>query len=236
MIISDSDGYSVDLTKDGYPGMLEAHGFTPADIAHGHDIPYEPASIVHGKILRTQAATPLRFQRAVPSLPESSLWSRALIDGAQEHRGTGARTVASGRSLLVLGRTGAGKTHEAYGILRYLSCAPVMAPVQVTTAADLYARLRPRSGQDSETIFDKYMKATVLVLDDIGAEKQTEWTEEVAYRLVNYRYDHMMPTIITSNVPPGQLAAALGDRVASRLTEMCDRAIIDRSDRRYEAA
>src|SRR3546814_11554545 len=57
-------------------------------------------------------------------------------------------------------------------------------------------------------------------------------TEEVTYRLIDHRYTHCLPTIFTTNVPTSNLRDQLGDRVASRLAEMCTRVTLTGSDRR----
>src|SRR5690606_7391206 len=99
-------------------------------------------------------------------------------------------------------------------------------------AADLYARLRPRHGIDSETEFRAIADAPLLMVDDLGAAKTSEWVEEVNYRLINWRYDRVLPTVFTSNVLPKELKVALGERVASRLVEMADRVTLKGEDRR----
>lgn len=155
-------------------------------------------------------------------------------------------------SLLLLGPTGVGKTHQAYGAVNELTTTlyeqafPVVRAVDwaptpdyqpalaVTTAADLYARMRPRPGVDSETVFDRHANAELLVLDDLGAAKHSDWVEELNYRLINHRYEHRLATLITSNVPPQQLAEHLGERVASRLSEMCTIVVLKGTDRRTE--
>lgn len=140
--------------------------------------------------------------------------------------------VHSGPSLLILGPTGVGKTHQAFGALRLLATTGIRAKWQAVTAADLYARLRPRHGVDSETEFRLLADAQMLLVDDLGAAKTSEWVEEVNYRLVNWRYERVLPTLFTSNVPPRQLSEALGERVASRLIEMTDRVVLQGTDRR----
>jgi DNA replication protein DnaC len=100
------------------------------------------------------------------------------------------------------------------------------------TAADLYAHLRPRDGEDSHEAFQRVADAPLLVLDDLGASKWTEWVEEITYRLINHRYEQCLPSIFTSNLVPAKLREALGERVASRLTEMCDRIVLKGDDRR----
>ncbi|MFD1274905.1 hypothetical protein ACFQ51_35035 [Streptomyces kaempferi] len=97
-------------------------------------------------------------------------------------------------------------------------------------------RTPPTRGVDSESEFRRYAHAPLLLVDDLGAAKSSEWTEEINFRLVNHRYENQLPTIFTSNVLPKELADRVGDRVSSRLIEMCDRVVIQGTDRRRQAA
>ena len=138
-------------------------------------------------------------------------------------------------SLLILGRTGTGKTHQAIGAIRTLAAKGVTVGWHADTAPGLFASLRPREGVDTEAEFRKIATAPLLLIDDLGAAKVTEWTEEILYRLINDRYEAILPGLFTSNVPVDELRAALGDRVASRLTEMCQRIVLRGGDRRRAA-
>lgn len=140
------------------------------------------------------------------------------------------------KSLLLLGATGTGKTHFAYSVLRAVAETGTQMRWQAFTAADLYAHLRPHDGEDSQDAFTRVADAALLFLDDLGAAKFTEWTEEITYRLINYRYERCLPGIFTSNVPPAHLRDHLGERVTSRLSEMCDRIVIKGDDRRKGGA
>jgi DNA replication protein DnaC len=177
---------------------------------------------------------PSHYQHAVADVPEVAAWVRALVDVARAEQRTVPR-IETGPSLLLIGSTGSGKTHQAYGAIRALAESGVACPWLAITAADLYARLRPRHGVDSEAEFERVAQVGLLVLDDLGAAKGTEWNEEVNYRLINYRYEHEKPTLITSNVPANTLRTALGERVASRLVEMADRVILKGADRRMRS-
>lgn len=163
---------------------------------------------------------PRRYAAARPDATATA-WARALVANPE-----------AVRSLLVVGPTGTGKTHYAYSVIRALAETGAPTGWAAYTAADLYARLRPRPGRDSETEFEHLAKAKVLFVDDLAAAKLTEWTEEVTYRLINHRYEQCLPSIFTSNVPPAQLRDALGERIASRLTEMCERVVLKGDDRR----
>ena len=158
-----------------------------------------------------------------------------FIEAAASHPGVVAWCEAFGESspsLLILGRVGTGKTFQAFGAVRTLAARGVTVAWHADTAPGLLASLRPREGVDSESEYRKVATVPLLLLDDIGAAKASEWTEETLYRLVNDRYEAMLPGLFTSNVPASELRAALGDRIASRLAEMCQRVVLRGSDRR----
>lgn len=143
--------------------------------------------------------------------------------------------ISRGRSLLLLGPTGTGKTYQAFGIIRALATSGASYDWRAVTAADLYAEMRPRHRVDSEEVFQEYARTSVLLLDDLGAAKSTEWTEEVTYRIITSRYNDERPTIVTSNLAPRQLEEALGGRVYSRLHEMSATVVLDGKNYRAES-
>ncbi len=204
----------------------------PDDAVHARELGYwakENTQICGDAVARR---IPARYADAVVTHPEIRDWVRAVVADAGANHPMACPAIRNGPSLLVLGPTGTGKTFEAWGALRALAVSGARFTFQVTTAADLYAKLRPRHGVDSEAEFESYAKAVVLVVDDLGAAKSSEWVEEVNYRLINTRYERGLPTLCTSNVPVKQLADHLGDRVSSRLTEMARRVVLEGSDRR----
>lgn len=175
---------------------------------------------------------PARYVDAVVTNPEIKDWVRELVAEAGSSHPMACPTLRNGPSLLVLGPTGTGKTFEAWGAMRALAASGARFTFEVITAADLYAKLRPRHGVDSEAEFLTYVRPSVLVVDDLGAAKGSEWVEEVNYRLINTRYERGLPTVCTSNVPVRELSEHLGDRVTSRLIEMAQRVVLEGKDRR----
>lgn len=137
-------------------------------------------------------------------------------------------------SLLIVGPTGTGKTHLAWATLRAVveTGASISTRWKALTAVDMYASLRPGGSDDPEAALRTYSGTQLLFIDDLAAAKATEWTEEITYRIVNHRYEQCLPTIITSNVPPNGMREILGERVASRLTEMCERVVLKGDDLR----
>lgn len=133
-------------------------------------------------------------------------------------------------SLLVVGPTGVGKTWQAYGALR-AAVTITSRQWEATTFADFTASLRP-SAKDPEGTLRSYRTADLLLIDDLGAAKHSEWVEETTYRLINGRYEDMKPSIFTTNLPLADLREGVGDRIASRLVEICTRVVLTGGDRR----
>jgi len=144
--------------------------------------------------------------------------------------------------LLITGPTGVGKTFEAYGVVKAIVRRfPQLGVIAGSTPA-LLAAARPGApvkrrgseayGWDIIDPVEDMTSARLLFLDDLGAEKASEWTGEILYRVLDERYRQLRPTIVVSNVPPRELASAVGDRIASRLTEMCRTVVVKGADRR----
>lgn len=169
--------------------------------------------------------TPPRFANAQTDLLEVYRWVQHLL--------TDRRTVPS---LLLAGPTGTGKTHTAFAALR-LACESRCSGLEwrYASTATFFGDQRPKPGEptDTEGAYQGYATAPVLLLDDLGATKRSEWTEETLYRLIDHRYTHCLPSIFTTNVTPDEMSARLGSRIASRLAESCRLIVLDDADRRY---
>ncbi|MDH6709110.1 DNA replication protein DnaC [Kitasatospora sp. MAA19] len=197
-------------TVDGFPDEAE---------------PYSPDDAL-------SAGMPPRYRDAVAEHPQVLAWVRQVAGQAAAPSRGARRQVATGPSLLMAGVVGAGKTHEAYGAVRRLVEAGIGVRWRATTAADLYAELRPSADTDAERVLATYSRVPLLILDDLGAAKSSEFVEEQTYRLINRRYNHCLPTLITTNLPIKDLRTCLGDRVTSRLAQMTTRVSFERVDRR----
>lgn len=153
------------------------------------------------------------------------------------------------QGLYLTGPVGTGKTHTAWSALAAWCLAADIAPRGETTGCwdtrirptviftrlvDLLDDLRP--GDEVRQRVRDCQMADLLAIDDIGAEKPSEWTQERLYSVIDHRYANCLPLIVTSNLPPKGLAAQAGDRTASRLAEMCRVVPMTGTDRRKPAA
>jgi DNA replication protein DnaC len=218
-------------TLDRMARILADRNIDPAAV---HTVAEEPEPF--SPLDALSAGMPPRYQGAVADHPQVLAWARHVAEAAVAPSRGARRQVTTGPSLLMAGVVGAGKTHQAYGAVRRLVQSGVGVRWRATTAADLYADLRPRPGVDSERELAAVSRCPLLIIDDLGAAKTSDWTEEVTYRLINRRYNHMLPTLVTTNLAIKDLRAYLGDRVTSRLAQMTTRVEFDPVDRRRHRA
>lgn len=170
------------------------------------------------------------FLRELDTVPRRF---REQPEGWQPHQQVGEwlHDVENGAraSLILLGGVGTGKTTQAFAAWCALVRHGVGRPAWVTTP-DLLESLRP--GRDARVDLQRLQSADLLLLDDLAAERGSEWTVEVLYRLLDYRYAWELPTIITSNVPPPEITNRLGERIASRLAGMGRTVVLEGPDHR----
>ena len=148
------------------------------------------------------------------------------------------------QGLLLIGPSGVGKTHLAVAVLREL--------VEERGAVGLFAEFNDllrriqetfdrRSQTPSWDVLRPALDADVLLLDDLGATRMTPWMRDTLALIINERYNHRRLILATTNQEeapaPGResLADRIGERLASRLAEMCMTARLEGDDYRRKA-
>jgi DNA replication protein DnaC len=119
--------------------------------------------------------------------------------------------------LLFQGSYGSGKTHLAAAIGNHRLA--LGETVMFVTVPDLLDHLRaayaPSSEIEYDELFERVRTAPLLILDDFGAESPTPWAQEKMYQLVNHRYLHRLPTVLTTNTD----LTLLDPRIRSRIVD-----------------
>jgi DNA replication protein DnaC len=189
------------------------------------------------------------FRGADASMRQAHLTARRFVEAYPVE--------TDGKGLLITGSIGVGKTHLAVGLL--------LALIEEKGAQALFYDYRellkqiqhsynPQVNSTELDVLRPVFEAEVLVLDELGAQKPTDWVWDTVALILNTRYNDKRTTIITTNfpdLPAGASVAAgasaqrapreetLGDRVGermrSRLAEMCVRLEMTGSDFRQSA-
>jgi len=125
---------------------------------------------------------------------------------------------AGGRGLALQGGVGLGKTHLGVSVAR---CVPGAYVINTVELLDEIRKSFAPDGQPTKT-YQKCCEAPLLVLDDMGKAKPTEWVLERLYQLVNYRIENQLPIILTTNDDPQAWDARWTPAIADRIRGACD--------------
>ena len=174
------------------------------------------------------------FPGADRSLSAAHLMARRFVDGYPATTG--------GRGILLTGSIGVGKTHLAVGILQALIAEKGVHGLFCDyreLLKEIQHSYNPQVATTEMEILRPVFDAEVLVLDELGAAKPSDWVWDTVALVLNSRYNDKKTTIITTNYPdqpPGTSAGGsaaaraareeslgdrIGERMRSRLAEMC---------------
>ncbi len=127
------------------------------------------------------------------------------------------------KGLLMLGKTGLGKTHLSLAVVNRLIDRGFN--VYYGTAQNILDRLQKvhfsRNATDEELDDDLY-RSDLLVIDDLGTEMVTNFTISALYNLLNTRLGNGLPTAISTNLPLDELEQNYSQRFTSRLVGNCE--------------
>ena len=130
----------------------------------------------------------------------------------------------AGRGLWLMGDTGTGKTTLAMLVSK--AALQESRSVAIYSLPKLLARIRrtydSEPGEDSYLpFFERLTAVDLLHIDDLGAEKRSDWVLEQLYALVNERYEAQRSMLVTTNLDQQELEEQIGPRTVSRLVEIC---------------
>lgn len=153
---------------------------------------------------------------------------RAYVDGFEDFK-------ESGRGLLLYGSVGTGKTFAAACVANSLIDRGV--PVLMTNFARIINRIQ-ESFDGRQEYIDSFNAFDLIIIDDLAAERQTEFVNEIVYSVIDARYRTGLPMIITTNIPAPDMEREQDlarQRIYSRVLERCHPIRVEGGDRRKQA-
>jgi DNA replication protein DnaC len=140
-----------------------------------------------------------------------------------------------GRGLWIQGDVGTGKTTLAMLVSK--AALQVGRSVAIYSLPRLLNAIREtahRVDRSHLALLDRLTAVDLLHIDDVGAERTTDWVLEELYSIVDARYEDERSMVITTNLEYEELCTQISGRTASRLAEMCDRMPLEGEDRRVD--
>lgn len=131
------------------------------------------------------------------------------------------------RTLLIGGMTGTGKSWSLWKSVETLLANGWRGRWEIVTATDFAEVIRPPV---DDMRLRRIRECEFLALDDLGSWRLKEWGAEHLYAIVDHRWAHELPVVVTSNYP--DMVKALGDRIGSRLGDGFTRVELGGPDRR----
>lgn len=153
----------------------------------------------------------------------------------------------STHGYFLTGPVGVGKTHTAVAMMResiirnsnayrIADLVRGIYDARFFPVTSLLMRIKdsfhPEASESEGEIIYQVTAPELIVLDDIGVEKVSDWTLQTLYTIIDTRSREQKPTIITSNLSLDEIAAKISDRISSRIRGMCDVKPLGGQDRR----
>lgn len=176
------------------------------------------------------ALIPPRFQgKTFEEYRVTSNSQRKNLETCREFAEQFPGNLEAGRSLLLLGKVGTGKTHLANAIAAKIivqhGCTAVYRTV---TSIMQYVKgsFSNGAGYTETDAHEALISPDLLIIDEVGATKPTEFEQATIFNIINGRYEQCRPTIVISNLMPEELPAAIGERCVDRLREGGGKALV----------
>ena len=123
--------------------------------------------------------------------------------------------------VFLYGPYGSGKTGLMVSMLHALNDRSMLFLRTPELLDAIRATYNRGSEATEQEVIDAAKRVEILALDDLGAERPTEWAREKLFDIINYRHDALMDTLFTSNLSLEDLAEHIGERTTWRIQEMC---------------
>jgi DNA replication protein DnaC len=192
-----------------------------------------PQRVALAKARHLSAVIPRRYSDVAFDRPPVTDIDAQVVAATRRFADSVDKQLDAGRGLWFMGPVGTGKTTLAM----LVSKAALRAgrSVAIYSLPRLLNEIRDthRAERSHVELLDRLTAVDLLHIDDVGAERTTDWVLEELYSIVNGRYEDQRSIIITTNIDDRDaLCEQISERTVSRLTEMCDELPVTGHDRR----
>lgn len=216
--------------------LISTHACTKCGVHTGDVYPGGVCSVCHERAERARAVASAMLQ--LPPTYRGKKWTDVETVGNLAYVKSWVDSSSRERKGIYLhGPTGSGKTLLTAVAFGYVAWRGV--PVRWIRMVDLLTSIRRAYDPGAQTSDDGvisslayYAQIGILMVDDFGAERMTGWVEEKVYDLIDRIYGNGGCLWLTSNLSLDDMSQRVGDRVASRLAEMCGLVRVDAPDYR----
>jgi DNA replication protein DnaC len=200
-----------------------------------YDCRCRPQQVALAKARSLSAVIPRRYRDVAFERPPVTDMDPTIVVATRRFAQTIDEKLDAGRGLWFMGPVGTGKTTLAM----LVSQAALRAgrSVAIYSLPRLLNEIREthRSDRSHVVLLDRLTAVDLLHIDDVGAERTTDWVLEELYSIVNARYEDQRSIVITTNILDREaLCEQITERTVSRLTEMCDELPLLGHDRRMD--
>jgi DNA replication protein DnaC len=182
-----------------------------------------PQRIAERKARRLSAVIPRRYRGVSFDRPPVTLIDPTVVGQVRRYTADIDARLDAGDGLWLMGDVGTGKTTLAMLVSRHALDAG--RSVAIYSLPRLLSELRKTFEESSDLsylqLLDSLASVDLLHIDDVGAERTSEWVLEQLYAIVNTRYEEQKSIVVTTNLQPDALTAQITERTVSRLVEMC---------------
>jgi DNA replication protein DnaC len=217
-------------------GICDGSGFVvEVETNTAYDCQCRRQQVAQRKARSLSAVIPRRYQNvSFDRQPVTDIEPQAVVTAVRSFVGRIDEHLDAGRGLWLVGPVGTGKTTLAMLVSK--GALKAGRSVAIYSLPRLLNEIRDahRAERSHVELLDRLTEVDLLHIDDVGAERTTDWVLEELYSIVNARYEDQRSMIITTNLDYDELEAQVSARTASRLAEMCDQLPVHGVDRRVE--
>jgi DNA replication protein DnaC len=192
--------------------------------------------VTQARLRGVASVIPPRYRSVSFDQPPVTQMDELVVKRVREYCDEIDRMLAEGRGLWFFGDAGTGKTTLAMLVSK--TALEARHSVAIYSLPKLLARIRrtfdaDQGEQSYSQLFERLTGVDLLHIDDLGAEQKTEWVLEQLYSLINERYEAGRAVVVTTNHDEEELKEQIGERIVSRLAEMCAPQPLYGSDQRW---